>query len=170
MTAAAALTLSNLLQPRSFNYSIHQNHKFTKLHPNSIHFPYKLRNKTKLTYISLRPTKSFASINGYSVQTNTTEEDGSSNELEDTGAEKIRKWIDFLRSILPGGSWWGFSDEVEIQLMAKPVTVRRALTRMWDLISHDRLLIFAAFAALIVTAVCSSFLFQKTLLLFYLYI
>lgn len=37
-------------------------------------------------------------------------------------------------------------------MVAKPVTVVKALTRMWELISKDRWVIFAAFTALVVTA------------------
>lgn len=37
--------------------------------------------------------------------------------------------------------------------MAKPVTLWRALGKMWDLVSKDRWIIFAAFSALIIAAV-----------------
>lgn len=66
--------------------------------------------------------------------------------------ERFRRLIAFLRSILPGGSWWSVSNDVEIVFMAKPVTVWRALGRMWELVSRDRWVIFAAFSALILTA------------------
>jgi len=71
-------------------------------------------------------------------------------------AEKIRQCIDFLRTILPGGSWWSFSDEVDGRFIAKPVTVWRALSRMWELVAEDRWVIFAAFSTLIVAAVRGS--------------
>lgn len=67
--------------------------------------------------------------------------------------EKIRQCIDFLRAILPGVSWWRFSDEVDSRFIAKPVTVWRALSRMWELVAEDRWVIFAAFSTLIVAAV-----------------
>ncbi|KAE8698955.1 ABC transporter B family member 26 [Hibiscus syriacus] len=104
--------------------------------------------------ISLRlpPLKSSSSVNGFPLETNLEhfkeEHTVESVELR----ERIRKWIDFLRSVLPGGSWWNFSDEVEVNLVAKPVTVWRALGRMWQLIANDRLVIFAAFSTLIVAA------------------
>ncbi|XVE92352.1 hypothetical protein REPUB_Repub01dG0089600 [Reevesia pubescens] len=99
----------------------------------------------------LAPLKS-SSINGFSVEKNLKqfEEEHSVENIE--FRERIRKWIDFLRSVLPGGSWWSFSDDVELKLMAKPVTVWRALSRMWQLIAKDRLVIFAAFSTLIAAA------------------
>ncbi|KAE8690840.1 ABC transporter B family member 26 [Hibiscus syriacus] len=100
----------------------------------------------------LPPLKSSSSVNGFPLETNLEhfkeERTVQSVELR----ERIRKWIDFLRSVLPGGSWWSFSDEVEVNFVAKPVTVWRALARMWQLIANDRLVIFAAFSTLIVAA------------------
>lgn len=72
--------------------------------------------------------------------------------------ERIRRFIEFLPSILPGGDWWSFSDEVQIKIVAKPVTMWRALSRMWHLVAQDRWVIFAAFTALIVAAVRVIFL------------
>lgn len=72
--------------------------------------------------------------------------------------ERIRRFIEFLPSILPGGDWWSFSDEADIKILAKPVTMWRALTRMWHLVAQDRWVIFAAFTALIVAAVRVIFL------------
>lgn len=64
----------------------------------------------------------------------------------------------FIRDMLPGGNWWTLSTgHVDVRLTAKPVTVVRALQRMWELISEDRWVIFVAFLTLILTAV-SSFL------------
>lgn len=86
---------------------------------------------------------------------NNDTKEGYSKEFQESNlefGERLRRWINFVRSIFPGGSWWNFSDEVQIQMMAKPVTVWRALRRMWELINQDRLLVFAAFTALIVTA------------------
>ena len=68
--------------------------------------------------------------------------------------ERIKLIFDKLRSVLPGGSWWKLSDEdIDVVLTAKPVTVWNALHRMWLLVSSDRWVIFAAFSALILTAV-----------------
>ncbi|XVE74966.1 hypothetical protein DITRI_Ditri12bG0060500 [Diplodiscus trichospermus] len=99
----------------------------------------------------LAPSRS-SSINGFSVGKNLErfEEDHSVENVE--LRERIWKWIDFLRSVLPGGSWWSFSDDVEVKLMAKPVTVWLALSRMWQLIAEDRLVVLAAFSTLIVAA------------------
>ncbi|KAK6930963.1 ABC transporter-like, ATP-binding domain [Dillenia turbinata] len=65
---------------------------------------------------------------------------------------RLSKWIRFLRSILPGGSWWNLSDHVEVVVLAKPVTVVKALHRMWQLVQNDRWVIFIAFSALIIAA------------------
>lgn len=43
-------------------------------------------------------------------------------------------------------------EDVDVGLAAKPVTVWNALYRMWQLVSNDRWVIFAAFSALIITA------------------
>lgn len=120
---------------------------------NLIRFPYSYHialSKSRRGYLSL----SSASVNGFSIQNNPEDFDaeideaGSSSELR----ERQQMWPDFLRSILPGGSWWSFSDDVEVQMTAKPVTVVRALSRMWELVSKDRWVIFAAFSALILAA------------------
>ncbi|XP_021901206.1 LOW QUALITY PROTEIN: ABC transporter B family member 26, chloroplastic [Carica papaya] len=66
--------------------------------------------------------------------------------------ERIRKWIDFIRSVLPGGRWWSLSDEIEVKIFEKPVTVWRALSRMWELVAKDRWVIYAAFSTLILAA------------------
>ncbi|RDY06816.1 ABC transporter B family member 26, chloroplastic, partial [Mucuna pruriens] len=88
-----------------------------------------------------------ASINGVSLQNNPE----ASGELE--FVERIRKWLELVHSVLPGGRWWDFSDGVDVQVVAQPVTVWRALRKMWDLVARDKWVIFAAFSALIVAAV-----------------
>ncbi|XP_047267742.1 ABC transporter B family member 26, chloroplastic isoform X5 [Capsicum annuum] len=92
---------------------------------------------------------SSASINAYSSVQEYPE--GSSS---DAGLrEKLVEWIRFVRNVFPGGNWWRFSSEnVDVGGTAKPVTVVHALHRMWKLIAKDGLLVFAAFTALIVTA------------------
>ena len=77
--------------------------------------------------------------------------------------ERIRHFVGFLRSILPGGSWWRFSEEVDSRFVAEPVTVWRALTRIWELVAEDRWVIFAAFSTLIVAAVRGFFLIHELL-------
>lgn len=95
------------------------------------------------------PLKS-SSINGFPVQNDSLEHfDGAVNVDFN---EEIRRWIRFIQSILPGGSWWSFDDDVEVKIMAKPVTLWRALGKMWELVSKDRWIIFAAFSALIIAA------------------
>ncbi|TXG56235.1 hypothetical protein EZV62_017548 [Acer yangbiense] len=95
-----------------------------------------------------------SSINGFSVQQNNNNNfeqfagEGGDAEFN----ERIRRWIHFVQSLLPGGSWWSFSDDVEVKITAKPVTVWRALFKMWELVAKDRWVILAAFTALIVAA------------------
>lgn len=98
-----------------------------------------------------------ASINGVSVQNNPE----ASAEQLNAGEflERIRKWVGFLPSILPGGRWWEFSVDDDVQVVAQPVTVWRALGKMWDLVARDRWVIFAAFSALILAAVRAPFFF-----------
>ncbi|KAI9111464.1 hypothetical protein K1719_017154 [Acacia pycnantha] len=97
------------------------------------------------------PPKS-ASIDGFSVQ-ESPEALSEEKEEEKEFLKRLRRWFSFLPSILPGGSWWNFSENVEIQDSAKPVTVWRALAKMWQLVAQDRWIIFAAFCALILAAV-----------------
>lgn len=100
--------------------------------------------------IFVSPSKS-ASIDGFSVQKNP---EALCEEKEDEEfLKRLRRWFSFLPSILPGGSWWDFSENVEIQESARPVTVWRALAKMWQLVAQDRWVIFAAFSALILAAV-----------------
>ncbi|KAJ6721911.1 ABC TRANSPORTER B FAMILY MEMBER 26 CHLOROPLASTIC [Salix viminalis] len=99
-------------------------------------------------------SSSSSSVNGYGG--NIEQYYGSEQRVErEEGVElneRIRRFIEFLPSILPGGDWWSFSDEVQIKIVAKPVTMWRALSRMWHLVAQDRWVIFAAFTALIVAA------------------
>lgn len=107
-------------------------------------------------HILFSPPKS-ASIDGISVQNNSEAlgEDHNREEKEEDEEflKRLRRWFSFLPSILPGGSWWDFSEDVEVQDLAKPVTVWRALGKMWQLVAHDRWVIVGAFSALILAAV-----------------
>ncbi|XP_011086630.1 ABC transporter B family member 26, chloroplastic isoform X1 [Sesamum indicum] len=99
-------------------------------------------------YIS--PVKS-ASVNGYPLNKEDDNSFADSDKVE--LSEKLKKWVQLVKEILPGGEWWKLStEEVEDVIPAKPVTVWRALKKMWELISQDRWVIFTAFVALIVTA------------------
>ncbi|XP_019424169.1 PREDICTED: ABC transporter B family member 26, chloroplastic-like [Lupinus angustifolius] len=116
-------------------------------------FPFTTTRKTvhsrRILLTSYLPKS--ASINGANFQNNPE----ASNEVNATDFfHRLRKWIQSFPSVLPGGKWWDLSDEdVEVQVLAQPVTVWRALAKMWDLVSRDRWVIFAAFTALIFAAV-----------------
>ncbi|CAN1152233.1 ABC transporter B family member 26, chloroplastic [Linum perenne] len=111
----------------------------------------------KFASVRYAPLVRCASVNGYTV------ENGGAGKVIDGGVEeadgndelhqRIRGFIEFLPSILPGGNWWSLSDDVDVKLVAEPVTVWRALGRMWQLVARDRWIIFAAFSALILAAV-----------------
>lgn len=105
----------------------------------------------RFRYIS---TVKSALVNGYPIN---KEDEVSFTDSEKVElSEKLKKWVKFVREILPGGEWWSLSnEEIGNVISAKPVTVLRALKKMWDLIAEDRWVIFTAFVALIVTAVCA---------------
>ncbi|KAL5759895.1 hypothetical protein ACOSQ2_018733 [Xanthoceras sorbifolium] len=145
------------VQPRVFS-SLHRQHR-----PRINHrylgfptekglrfFPANISPKFKQRYRLSRLNSS--SINGFSVQKNNSLEHIAGEEGDVEFNERIRRWIHFVQSVFPGGSWWSFSDDVEVKMTAKPVTVWRALCKMWELVSKDRWVIFAAFSALIVAA------------------
>ena len=107
------------------------------------------------------PPPKCASINGVSVPNNPEASGEEQQQVYNASEllERIRKWVGILPSILPGGRWWEFSGDVDVQVVAQPVTVWRALGKMWDLVAGDRWVIFAAFSALIVAAVRALFFF-----------
>ncbi|GKV14580.1 hypothetical protein SLEP1_g25432 [Rubroshorea leprosula] len=150
----AQLLCSNSTIPPRFPSASRFHSKHRHFHHQNLRF-FTSRDASISSYGKRRdhysPVKA-SSINGFSVEKifERYEEEQSERDVE--LGERIRKWIDFLRSVLPGGSWWSFSDEVEIKMMAKPVTLWRALGRMWGLVSKDRWVIFAAFSTLIVAA------------------
>ncbi|CAI9756308.1 unnamed protein product [Fraxinus pennsylvanica] len=141
-------TLCNLHPP--FTFPIQQTKIRLKSHYRILLFPHK--NSQLQFFNSNRifhhPSSiQSVSVNGYPVN---EEEEGSLKGYEEGG---LKKWVEFVRDILPGGEWWSLSNEgVDGVMVAKPVTVLRALKKMWELIAQDRWVIFTAFAALILTA------------------
>lgn len=114
--------------------------------------------KANRRLVHFSPVKS-ASANGYSLQNHDDSPVVADGMRTDFGgdnvvglSERVLRFIRLIPSVFPGGKWWSFSDEVEIVPNAKPVTLVRALQRMWGLISNDRWVIFAAFSALVLTA------------------
>lgn len=67
------------------------------------------------------------------------------------------RWVEFIRDILPGGSWWNLSDcEREIggsPIASKTMTVGEALREMWALVADEKWVLYVAFGALTVAAV-----------------
>ncbi|XP_073132658.1 ABC transporter B family member 26, chloroplastic [Henckelia pumila] len=92
-----------------------------------------------------------ASVNGYSI---VGDDNNSSQEYANVAlSDKLKKWINFVREIFSGGEWWRLSsEEIDVGLSSKPVTVLRALQKMWELVAQDRWVIYTAFVALIVAA------------------
>ncbi|KAK9276674.1 hypothetical protein L1049_006210 [Liquidambar formosana] len=155
---AMALSLCNL-QPRLLSPLHHQQSLINIRHKN-LRFADAATN-LRLSLSTPSPNRRFgllfplksASINGFSVQNNPEEPEKEYGDNNGEWLERLRRWFAFLRSILPRGSWWNLSHDVEIVFMAKPVTVWRALGRMWELVATDRWVIFAAFSALILAAI-----------------
>ncbi|KAI3985660.1 hypothetical protein MKX01_033943 [Papaver californicum] len=101
-------------------------------------------NTRKISYFY---TKS-ASVDGVSIQNPYSDGSGEEDGLN-WFSQKLQKWVFFIQSIVPGGSWWKLTDKkVQGIGFAKPVTVYSALSRMWELVAKDRWVIFAAFFAL----------------------
>lgn len=146
-----AQSLCNLQPPLISSFHLKQHQKvlqFTSVArtKHRLSLPFHSSNARRFRFSSLRS----ASVNGYASEEYKRHE---AEEAEVELFERLRRLFVFLRSILPGGDWWNFSDDAEIRIFAKPVTVTRALTRMWGLVARDRCVIFAAFSALIVAAV-----------------
>ncbi|OAY32518.1 ABC transporter B family member 26, chloroplastic isoform X1 [Manihot esculenta] len=152
-----ALLLCNAVAQRHFLSSLHcKNRRSLSIRPAA---NTKLRFSTSDFSRSsglrrLCPLKS-SSINGFSIANNGHVEQFEGEQREENFElhERLRKFFEFLPSILPGGNWWSFSEDVEVKYLAKPVTLWRALGRMWQLVARDRWVIFAAFSALMVAAV-----------------
>nr|GMC93538.1 ABC transporter B family member 26, chloroplastic-like [Ipomoea batatas] len=67
----------------------------------------------------------------------------------------LRRWVDFINSVLPGGCWWSLSDckeEDDYPNEEKPITGLNALCRMWEFIADDKWAIYTGFGALTVAA------------------
>ncbi|KZV17809.1 ABC transporter B family member 26, chloroplastic-like [Dorcoceras hygrometricum] len=97
-------------------------------------------------------TKS-ASVNGYPVSND--DDNPSPGYAIVALRDKVKRWFKFVREIFPGGEWWRLSsEEIDVALSAKPVTVLLALQKMWEMVAQDRWVIYTAFVSLIATAVC----------------
>ncbi|KAL8037769.1 hypothetical protein ABFX02_11G059500 [Erythranthe guttata] len=132
-------------------------------------FPIKIRSlvnlhsnqeKPRLQFFA-HPSKRFhripplnsASVNGHPL-INSSNDGASAESAKVELSEKLKKWVKFVGQVFPGGEWWRLStEEVESVFSAKPVTVIRALRKMWELVAEDRWVVFFAFVALIITAV-----------------
>jgi hypothetical protein len=72
-----------------------------------------------------------------------------------TFKEQVLKIWEIMLSLLPNGSWWDVMEKGQYQ-QGYGITFLGAMKRLWILISPDRLVIAAAFTALIVAAVSQS--------------
>jgi hypothetical protein len=62
------------------------------------------------------------------------------------------EFIERLRNVLPGGSWWRLEDGEEAgggRAEASGATAASALRRMWALVASDRWVVFVGFASLV---------------------
>ncbi|GAB2297956.1 ABC transporter B member 26, chloroplastic [Dionaea muscipula] len=128
-------------------------HLFTPLTTRNLHLP---PPPPSILVLGLRrglyPARS-AYANEVSIQNDPGQPDSTQFERNVELRERWQSLLNSVRSILPGGSWWKLSDEpVEVVTAAKPVTVWRALRRMYVLVADDRWVIFSAFSCLVVTA------------------
>ncbi|KAK3041850.1 hypothetical protein RJ639_000366 [Escallonia herrerae] len=140
---APTLTFHHSLPPLLAPPALHHTQTFAK--PYHQIRPFTTRTRSLNNRFSHIPAAKSAYLNGHPVLDNSGEDD-------EAFGYRLRRWVGFVRSILPGGSWWKFSDDVVVVLTAKPVTVWRALSRMWELIAEDRWVIFAGFSVLILTS------------------
>ncbi|KAM7251716.1 hypothetical protein ACFE04_023599 [Oxalis oulophora] len=115
---------------------------------------FRFSNNKRRYVFRLNLSSSSPPINGFTYfeKAESVSEEKEDNVDVEEVTDRIKNWISFVRSILPGGEWWTFTDDVEVKFLAKPVTVWRALSKMWLLVSRDRWIIFAAFTTLIVAA------------------
>ncbi|XP_047330802.1 ABC transporter B family member 26, chloroplastic [Impatiens glandulifera] len=151
-----AVCFTHHLQPRLI-FSFHHQRFSINNNPKLFHFNLTSNNRYSSLSDSFQCRRfnrfsrpNFASINDFPLQAEIQDDSRRSNvELW----EKLRSLISFIREILPGGNWWRFPQQAEVNSTAKPVTVLRALQRMWELISRDQWVIFVAFSALILTAI-----------------
>lgn len=139
----------------------HQNRFFPiNYYPRSSNFSYKIRAQltpsgSRKRFVHISPLNS-ASVNGYRIEN----EMGNQEEFFKEKNVKVKNQFRELIDKLPGGSWWNLStDQIDDNLVAEPVSVLKALHRIWDLISEDRRVVFAAFAALLVSSVSFFFFF-----------
>ncbi|XP_054823571.1 ABC transporter B family member 26, chloroplastic-like isoform X2 [Prosopis cineraria] len=156
--------------------SVRQEHTTKPLIRVSLH-PFHLAANSRIpplhsppAFISRRvvpiPLKS-SSTNGVSLQNHfaASREDHGHGEYEDNVEflERLRRWFGVFLSILPGGGWWDFSDDVNVQGLseAKPVTVWRVLAKMWELVAQDSWVIFAAFSTLVLAASAEITVFHR---------
>ena len=70
----------------------------------------------------------------------------------------VGEFIERLRNVLPGGSWWRLEDGDEAgdgggRAEGSGTTAFSALRRMWGLVAADRWVIYAGFASLVGAAV-----------------
>lgn len=148
----------------SLLYGIHHTHHFpnrSHLSAPSLASPFRFTSKSSTKQFGLLRPKASSTSGAFvgGSQIRRLYEDEEEGNAEAQLFEKLRRWVNRMRSVLPGGSWWDLSeDESEIRVIAEPVTVLRALTRMWELVAQDRWVIFAAFSALIVAAVSEFYL------------
>lgn len=80
--------------------------------------------------------------------------------LDEDGDDRVKfsvilgKWVNAIRSVLPGGNWWNLCDHEEVASTATgSVSAMFVLRRMWVLLDKDRWVIYVAFGSLIVAAV-----------------
>ncbi|KAL0377392.1 UNVERIFIED_CONTAM: ABC transporter B family member 26, chloroplastic [Sesamum radiatum] len=72
------------------------------------------------------------------------------------GTLHFKGWMENIRDIFPGGSWWNLNDFDQntngSPVAAKPMTVLEALSQIWALVADEKWILYTAFSALTVAA------------------
>ncbi|KAL2240556.1 UNVERIFIED_CONTAM: ABC transporter B family member 26, chloroplastic [Sesamum indicum] len=119
----------------------------------------KFRNSSAILTLA-RP--SYPICNYSSVYALTPISDGFKQNREgccDTRNEALhfKGWMETVRDILPGGSWWNLNDVDQntngSPVAAKPMAVMEALSQIWALVADEKWILYTAFGALTVAAV-----------------
>ncbi|KZV19371.1 ABC transporter B family member 26, chloroplastic-like [Dorcoceras hygrometricum] len=74
----------------------------------------------------------------------------------DESMRVLKRLLEFIRGVLPGGSWWRLADDEQetgsLSTLARPITALSALNQMWALINDEKGVLYTSFVALTIAA------------------